>query len=100
MLLLIILILPRIHRGGKGGREWKVVSNILVVIVVKLKVGKLECEFMEGFTRRPRKELEQHFQDVAQKVANNKNSESFAAHFTKHFTQKNKSTRMSQNYVF
>ena len=44
--------------------------------------------------------MEQHFQDVAQKVANNKNSDSFAAHFTKHFTQKNKSTRMSQNYVF
>ena len=28
--------------------------------------------------------MEQHFQDVAQKVANNKNSESFAAHFAKH----------------
>ena len=32
--------------------------------------------------------MEQHFQDVAQKVANNKNSDSFAAHFAKHFTQK------------
>ena len=32
--------------------------------------------------------MEQHFQDVAQKVTNNKNSESFAAHFAKHFTQK------------
>ena len=31
--------------------------------------------------------MEQHFQDVAQKVANNKNSDSFAAHFAKHFTQ-------------
>ena len=32
--------------------------------------------------------MEQHFQDVVQKIANNKNSESFAAHFDKHFTQK------------
>ena len=32
--------------------------------------------------------MEQHFQDVAQKVANNKNSVYFAAHFAKHFTQK------------
>ena len=31
---------------------------------------------------------EQHFQDVAQKVANNNNSDSFAAHFAKHFTEK------------
>ena len=32
--------------------------------------------------------MEQHFQDVAQKVAINKNLDSFAAHFTKNFTQK------------
>ena len=32
--------------------------------------------------------MEQHFQDVAQKGANNKNSDSFAAHFDEHFTQK------------
>ena len=32
--------------------------------------------------------MEQHFQDVAQKVANNQNSDSFSAHFAKHFTQK------------
>ena len=32
--------------------------------------------------------MEQHFQDLAQKVANNKNSDSFAAHFAKKFTQK------------
>ena len=32
--------------------------------------------------------MKQHFQHVAQKVENNKNSDSFAAHFTKHFTQK------------
>ena len=32
--------------------------------------------------------MEQHFQDVAQKVANNNNLNSFAAHFAKHFTQK------------
>ena len=32
--------------------------------------------------------MEQHFHDVAQKVANNKNSEYFADHFAKQFTQK------------
>ena len=32
--------------------------------------------------------MEQHFQDVAQKVANDNNSDSFAAPFAKHFTQK------------
>ena len=32
--------------------------------------------------------MEQHFQDVAQKVINDKDSESFAAHFAKHFTKK------------
>ena len=32
--------------------------------------------------------MEQHFQDVAQKGANNKNSDSFASHFAKYFTQK------------
>ena len=32
--------------------------------------------------------MEQHFQDVAQKVVNNKNLDYFAAHFAKHFTQK------------
>ena len=31
--------------------------------------------------------MEQHFQDVVQKVANNKNSDSFSAHFAKHLTQ-------------
>ena len=35
-----------------------------------------------------KKRLKQHFQDVAQKVANNKNSDYFAPHFAKHFTQK------------
>ena len=32
--------------------------------------------------------MEQHFKDVAQKVTNDKNIDSFAAHFAKHFTQK------------
>ena len=32
--------------------------------------------------------MEQYFQYLAQKVANNKNLDSFAAHFAKHFTQK------------
>ena len=32
--------------------------------------------------------MQQHFQDGAQKVANDKNRDSFDAHFAKHFTQK------------
>ena len=32
--------------------------------------------------------MEQHFQYVAQKVANDKNLDSFADNFAKHFTQK------------
>ena len=32
--------------------------------------------------------MEQHFKYVAQKVTNDKNLDSFAARFTKHFTQK------------
>ena len=35
-----------------------------------------------------KKRMEQHFQDAAQKVANNKNSEYFAVHLAKHLTQK------------
>ena len=40
------------------------------------------------YSEHSKKRMEQHFKDVAQKVANNKNSESFAAHCAKHFTQK------------
>ena len=40
------------------------------------------------YSEHSKKRTEQHFQDVAQIVANNKNSDSFAAHFAKHFTQK------------
>ena len=32
--------------------------------------------------------MEQHFPDVSQKIMNDKNLDSFAAHFAKHFTQK------------
>ena len=32
--------------------------------------------------------MEQHFQDVAQKVQRDKNSNTFAAHFAHHFDQK------------
>ena len=35
-----------------------------------------------------KKGMEQHSQDVASKVINNKNSDSFASHFAKIFTQK------------
>ena len=40
------------------------------------------------YSEHSKKRMEQHFQDVAQKVANNKNSDSFAAHSAKHFIQK------------
>ena len=40
------------------------------------------------YPEHSKKRAEQHFQDVAQKFGNNKNSDSFAAHFAKHFTQK------------
>ena len=33
------------------------------------------------YSEHSKKRMEQHFQDVAQKVANNKNLDSFAAHF-------------------
>ena len=32
--------------------------------------------------------MEQHFQDIAQKVQHDKNSDTFAAHFATHFGQK------------
>ena len=42
----------------------------------------------------------QHFQDVAQKVMNNKNSDSFAAHFAKHSTQKPSPQECRKNMSF
>ena len=42
--------------------------------------------------------MEQHFQDVAPKVASKKNSDSFAAPFAKHFTQK-PSPQLCRNIV-
>ena len=44
----------------------------------------LSCKYSEYSQKR----IEQHFQDVAQKVANNKKLDSFAAYFAKHLTQK------------
>ena len=32
--------------------------------------------------------MEQHFQDLAQKIQHDKNSDTFAGHFTQHFDQK------------
>ena len=32
--------------------------------------------------------MEQHFQDVAQNIQHDKNSDAFAAHFAQHFDQK------------
>ena len=40
------------------------------------------------YPKHSKKRMEQHFQDVAQKVAHNENSEYFDAHFTNYFTQK------------
>ena len=65
-------------------------------------IYKVTCKFCADFyvgnTQNTLKIMEQHFQDVAQKVMNDKNSDSFAAHFTKHLHTN--STTMSQNYVF
>ena len=36
----------------------------------------------------PQKRMEQHFQDMAQKVQHHKNSDTFVAHFVQHFDQK------------
>ena len=67
-------------------------------------VYKVTCKFCGDFyiwnTKNTLKIMEQHFQDVDQTFTNDKNLEYFAAHFAKHFTQKNKSTTMSQDYIF
>ena len=50
---------------------------------------KFSGEFYVGNTQNTLlKRMEQHFKDVAQKVTNDKNFESFADHFAKNFTQK------------
>ena len=55
-------------------------------------IYKVTCKWCGGFyvgnTQNTLKIMEEHFQDVAQKVINNNSSDSFAAHFAKHFTQK------------
>ena len=54
-------------------------------------IYKVTCNFLGQFyvgdTQNTLKTMEQHFQDVSQKVENDYNSGSFAAHFAKHFTQ-------------
>ena len=39
-------------------------------------------------SKHPKKRIEQHFQDVVQKVQHDKNSDTFAAHFAQRFDQK------------
>ena len=39
-------------------------------------------------SKHPQKENEKQFQDVAEKVQHNKNSDTFVAHFAPHFYQK------------
>ena len=39
-------------------------------------------------SKHPQKTMEQHSEDVAQKVQHNKNLDTFAAHFAQHFDQK------------
>ena len=55
-------------------------------------IYKFTCKFCGDFyignTQNTLKRVEQHFQDVAQNVVNNKNPDSSVAHFAKHFTQK------------
>ena len=40
------------------------------------------------YSKHPKKRMEQHFQEVAQKLQCDKNSDTFAAHFAQHFYQK------------
>ena len=54
-------------------------------------VYKATCKLCGDFyvnTQNTLKIMEQHLQDVTPKVIHNKNSDSFAAHYVKHFTQK------------
>ena len=44
--------------------------------------------------------MEQHFQDVAQKVQNDKNSDTFAAHFAQHFDQNSTSQQCHEIMKF
>ena len=39
-------------------------------------------------SKHPQKIMEQHFQDVAQKVQHDKKYDTFAAHYAQHFDQK------------
>ena len=56
-------------------------------------IYKVTCKcygdfYLENTENTLKKQMEQHFQHVAQKVANDKNLETFAAHFAKNITKK------------
>ena len=51
-------------------------------------------------SKHPKKVMEQHFQDVAQKVQNDKNSDTLAAHFAQHFDQKSTSQQCHEIMKF
>ena len=55
---------------------------------LKSDVLKMPLSVCGKQSRHPKKIMEQHFQDVAQKVQYDKNSDTFAAHFAHHFDQK------------
>ena len=46
-----------------------------------------DINIMRETLKKPKK-MEQHVQDVAQKVQHDKNSDTFVAHFAQHFDQK------------
>ena len=64
-------------------------GECLICCVIYKVMCKCCGDFYFGNTQNTlKKRMEQHFQDVAQKVVNNKNLVSFTNHFAKQFTQK------------
>ena len=62
--------------------------NAVYVVLFTSSRTNAAVNFTFEIPQNTLKRMEQHFQDVAQKVANDKNSDSFAVHFAKKITQK------------
>ena len=56
--------------------------------VYKVKCRLCLSVYLGNTQNALKKRMEQHFQDVAQKVHHDKNSDTFGAHFAQHFDQK------------
>ena len=64
------------------------VNVVDVVLFIRSRANTVVTSRLEIPKTLFKKRTEQHFQDVAQKFTNDKNLDSFSAHFVKHFTQK------------